>query len=214
MAVPSSGELKLWDNIWNLELNGSQGQNSLHSASVYAGFSTPDAMSDFYGWSDVEPPSIVTNNAASVTDSSMNLRGTVTNTGNEAVCRGFYHGGNPNAYNCNTKYTLAGTQATTGEFTCNRTGLGYNTTYYFWAFGCNSAGTTIGSRLQFTTNLPPFSPAWSCFFTKRYYGFIFTVLWIWFFMGPLCLPKPILRSICSNRELLHYTSHSKWLVLC
>ena len=58
MAVPSSGELKLWDDLWNQEIGGSKGNNSLHSASVYAEFDTPDALGDFYGWSDVEVPSV------------------------------------------------------------------------------------------------------------------------------------------------------------
>ena len=49
MAVPNSGQLKLWDMLWNQELGGSKGNNSLHSASVYAGFSVPDSLGEFYG---------------------------------------------------------------------------------------------------------------------------------------------------------------------
>ena len=75
MAVPSSGQLKLWNDIWNNEIGGTQGNNSLHSASVYAGFTTPDAMGDFYGWSDVEVPSVSTSAMSSVTDNSMQANG-------------------------------------------------------------------------------------------------------------------------------------------
>ena len=44
MAVPNSGQLKLWDMLWNQELGGSKGNNSLHSASIYAGKSVPDSL--------------------------------------------------------------------------------------------------------------------------------------------------------------------------
>ena len=89
MAVPSSGELKLWDTLWNQELAGSQGENSLHSASVYAGFSTPDALSDFYGWSDVETPTVTTSAMSQVEYYRMYANGNVSDTGNEDPDRGF-----------------------------------------------------------------------------------------------------------------------------
>lgn len=154
MAVPSSGELKLWNDIWNNEIGGTQGENSLHSASVYAGFTTPDAMSDFYGWSDVEAPSVNTNSISSVGTTSMTLNGCVTNTGNENPSRGFYHGTNSSAANNNTKYTLGGTQGV-GAFNCTRSSLSQATTYYAWAFACNSAGESQGGRVQAQTTFSP-----------------------------------------------------------
>ena len=163
MAVPSSGELKLWDTLWNQELLGSQGENSLHSASIYAGFSTPDALSDFYGWSDVEVPGVTTGNASSVTANSMVLNGTITDTGNQAVSRGFYHGTNANAYSNNPKYTVSGTQESTGGFSFTRSSLSYNTLYYFWAWASNDAGEAQGARNQSTTNVPAFSPSTAVF---------------------------------------------------
>ena len=157
MAVPSSGELKLWDNIWNQEIGGTQGENSLHSASVYAGFSTPDAMSDFYGWSDVEPPTVSTLTSGATTYNSICARGCINTTGNENPSRGFYFGTNSSAPTSNTKYTLSGTQGV-GAFACNRTGLSYAVTYYWWAFACNSAGESVGNRCQAGTPYPPFTP--------------------------------------------------------
>lgn len=165
MAVPSSGELKLWDNIWNQELGGAQGENSLHSASVYAGFSTPDAMSDFYGWSDVEVPAVSTSTSTSITTNSMVLNGNVSSTGNENPSRGFYFGTNSSAANNNTKYNV-GTGGV-GAFSCNKTGLSYYTTYYNWAFACNSAGEAQGGRITTTTAAPPFTPSCAgCTFTQ------------------------------------------------
>lgn len=167
MAVPASGELKLWDTLWNQELAGTKGENSLHSASVYAGFSTPDALSDFYGWSDVEVPSVTTNSITSATNTSMVLNGNVTNTGNEAVTRGFYHGTNSSNHTANPKYSLGGTQPATGPFSCTRGGLTPQTTYYAWAFACNSAGEAVGGRVQKSTPAPPFTPTLVDFGTQQ-----------------------------------------------
>jgi len=161
MAVPSSGELKLWDDLWNQELDGSKGNNSLHSASIYAGFSTPDALGDFYGYSDVEVPTISTQNETSVTYNSFTANGCVTNTGNGTVTRGFYMGTNSsNPGTANPKYTLPGTTTSTGAFSCNFTSLGNLTSFYYWAWGSNSAGETISSRETATTTAPPFTPTY------------------------------------------------------
>jgi hypothetical protein len=159
MAVPSSGELKLYKDIWGDEIGDPQGDNSLHGAAIYAGFSTPDAMSDFYGWSDVIPPSVSTGNFSSVSFNSVTLNGNVTSTGNEDVVRGFYCGTNANSATNNTKLTLGGTQGT-GAYSCTR-GAGSGTTYYGWAFACNSAGSCIGGRVNTTTPYPPFTPTYT-----------------------------------------------------
>lgn len=157
MAVPSSGELKLWDDLWNSELDGSKGNNSLHSASVYAGFSTPDALGDFYGWSDVEVPSVVSLTATSVNYNTAILRGQVTATGNENVTSGFYFG-TANSSTSNPKLSLGGTRGT-GIYCCSKTSLSAQTSYKSWAFACNSAGECIANTCcTFTTPAPPFSP--------------------------------------------------------
>jgi len=157
MAIPSSGELKLWDTLWNQELGGTKGENSLHSASVYAGFSTPDALSDFYGWSDVEVPSVTTNSASSLASTSFTANGTVNSTGNENPDRGFYMGTNSSAAGNNTKYSIGTGGA--GAFSRSFTGLSSQTNYYYWAYACNSAGEAIGGRVTATTTAPPFSPS-------------------------------------------------------
>ena len=50
MAVPSSGELELYGDI-GTELGVAQSNVTLHGMSQTAGFSAPDAMSEFYGYS-------------------------------------------------------------------------------------------------------------------------------------------------------------------
>jgi hypothetical protein len=49
MALPSSGPLSI--NDIRVELGQSQANSSLRSLSNIAGFSTPDAISEFYGYS-------------------------------------------------------------------------------------------------------------------------------------------------------------------
>ena len=51
MAVPSSGQLREYADI-GVELGVAQSNVSLRGMSAIAGFSTPDAMSEFYGYSD------------------------------------------------------------------------------------------------------------------------------------------------------------------
>ena len=156
MAVPSSGPLGLYADIWGGEIGGAQANTSLHGASVYAGFSTPDAMSDFYGWSDVEVPSVTTNGATSVTTTSMTANGNVTNTGNENPTRGFYFGTSTN-YSSNTKYSVG--IGGTGAFSRSMTGLSY-ATYYYWAYASNSAGEAVGGRITQVTTVPTFTPTY------------------------------------------------------
>ena len=154
MAVPSSGELKLWDTLWNQELGGSQGENSLHSASIYAGFDTPDALSDFYGWSDVEVPAVSTSAASSVSYASMTANGNVTSTGNENPDRGFYFG-TSYSYASNTKYSI-GTGGT-GAFSRSMTGLSQLSTYRYFAYASNSAGEVVGGRVDQATTEQSYS---------------------------------------------------------
>lgn len=55
MAVPSSGELELYGDI-GTELGVAQSNVTLHGMSQTAGFTPPDAMSEFYGYSGVSSP--------------------------------------------------------------------------------------------------------------------------------------------------------------
>lgn len=165
MPLPSDGELKLWDDLWNQELAGSKGDNSLHSASVYAGFSTPDALSDFYGWSDVEVPSVTTQAMSSVNYNDMNANGNVTSTGNENPDRGFYFGRSAQRTS-NTKYSV-GTGGT-GTFTRDMNSLSQLSNYYGWAYACNSAGEATGGRVQAQTTEQSYTVT-SQTFTEGFY---------------------------------------------
>jgi len=149
MPVPSSGELELRGDI-ALEVYGNATGNniSLGAMSDLAGFASPDAMTDFYGYSSLVSPSVTTN-AMSVGETTATLSGNVTSDGGAAITeRGFYFGTISASPTNNTKYTVSGT---TGSYTNNRTGLSTTTTYYCWAFATNTEGTTYGARVQATT---------------------------------------------------------------
>ena len=159
MAVPSSGELRLIQDI-ALEVDGSaSGSNiSLNTLSASAGFSSPNGMLEFYGYSSAVAPSVTTNSLSSVAGTTLTLNGNATSDGGSSITqRGFYFGTNSSSPTNNTKYTVSGT---TGAYSLGRTGLSGSTTYYCWAFATNSVGTTYGSRTQATTS-PVFTPTYS-----------------------------------------------------
>lgn len=163
MAVPSSGQLRLYADI-GVELGVPQSNVSLGAMSNSAGFSEPDSMSEFYGYVDAIPPSVTTNNISNIGETSLTINGNITSDGGATISeRGFYFGTNSSSPTNNTKYTVSGT---TGYYSNNRTGLNDNTTYYCWAFATNSAGTTYGSRVQATT-IAAFNPIFSAASTIR-----------------------------------------------
>ena len=151
MAVPSSGQLRLYADIFTEFTSYSQGNNSLHSASIYAGFSTPDAMSDFYGYTDAVAPSVSSQGATSVAITSYTGNGNVTSDGGATVTdRGFYMGTNSASPTNNTKYAVG---SGTGTYSRSFTGLSSYSTYYYWAYATNTVGTVYGSRITVTTQV-------------------------------------------------------------
>ena len=80
MAVPSSGELRLYADI-GVELGVPQSDVSLGAMSDSAGFAAPDAMSEFYGYVDAVAPSVTTNAISNVGETSLRANGNVTADG-------------------------------------------------------------------------------------------------------------------------------------
>lgn len=149
MAVPSSGQLRLRGDI-ALEVDGSAtGSNvSLRSLSESAGFSTPDTMSELYGYSSSTAPLVSTSSASSIKETTMRINGNVSSDGGATITqRGFYFGRSTNMTS-NTKIVISGT---TGSYLYNASNLVANANYYIWAFATNSKGTTYGSRITART---------------------------------------------------------------
>lgn len=79
MAVPSSGELELYGDI-GTELGVAQSNVTLHGMSQTAGFTPPDAMSEFYGYSNITTTTLNPSDISNGSLSSGNLRFTSTST--------------------------------------------------------------------------------------------------------------------------------------
>lgn len=94
-------------------------------------------------------PTVTTTSASSVTSTTATTGGNVTADGGANVTvRGVCYGTSQNP-------TVSGSHTTdgtgTGAFTSNLTGLTPGTTYYVRAYATNSAGTSYGSQITFTT---------------------------------------------------------------
>ena len=151
MAVPSSGQLRLRADI-ALEVDGdATGTNvSLGTLSNDAGFTDPDNMSEFYGYSSVTAPSVSTDAASSVTASSMQLNGNVTaENGATVTDRGFYFGTDSNYAN-NTKTSVG---SGLGTYNLSQTSLTHSTTYYITAYAVNTAGEAVGVTIGQATSV-------------------------------------------------------------
>ncbi|WP_159434575.1 MBG domain-containing protein, partial [Flavobacterium flevense] len=99
-----------------------------------------------------EVPTVTTTTASGITATGATFSGEVTADGGASVTeRGFVYGTAANPTTANTK-VQDGTG--TGTFTENITGLTAETTYYVRAYAINSAGTSYGSQVSFTTSTP------------------------------------------------------------
>jgi uncharacterized protein (TIGR02145 family) len=100
---------------------------------------------------NITAPSVTTSNITSITQNSANSGGEVTSTGGGTVSsRGVVWSNSPNPTTAsNLGMTTNGSG--TGSFTSSLTSLSPNTSYYVRAYATNSAGTSYGAQLTFTT---------------------------------------------------------------
>ncbi|MCJ7448112.1 MAG: hypothetical protein MUO72_10485 [Bacteroidales bacterium] len=98
-------------------------------------------------------PVITTANITSITQTTASSGGNVTSDGGaEVTVKGVCWGITPKPIIANSK-TNDGTGI--GSFTSNLEGLTPNTLYYVRAYAINSAGTTFGNEISFTTSSYP-----------------------------------------------------------
>lgn len=165
MALQSSGAI----SVSQIKTELTSSSNSLRTLSAAAGFSTPDAMSEFYGYTSSLPPTVVTFAFDQIGETSIRCGGAVNSDGGAAITeRGFYFGTSTNMTS-NPKYTVSGT---VGYYTLNRTGLSPNTTYRCWAYATNASGTTYGAMVTATT-YQVYNPTWATMYTSSqglFYG--------------------------------------------
>ena len=166
MPVPSSGQLRLRADI-NQEVNGNDTDDnvSLGTLSNDSGFTDPDNMSEFYGYSAC---SIVNtghneiNIMSGSSSSSIFVRLRYTDLSLATACQPTSWGvylGTSSTYTNNTKYTLGtGTAGSWGPYSTRDytiSGLSSNTTYYARQWATNVAGESVQTyNSSATTPLP------------------------------------------------------------
>lgn len=101
------------------------------------------------------PNGITTNTITNITDTSAVCGGNISSSGGSAItargiCWSTLH--NPTIVNNHTSNNIG-----KGSFSSNITGLSMGTTYYIRAYATNSAGTSYGTELSFTTNAPVYA---------------------------------------------------------
>ncbi len=107
----------------------------------------------------VNKPTVTTNSVTNITQNSATGGGNVTNDGGATVTeRGICWSTSQNP-TISSSHVANGTG--TGSFTCQMTGLTAGTKYYVRAYATNSAGTSYGNQVDFTTtaNLPTVTTA-------------------------------------------------------
>jgi|GEM_PF-2738431 len=103
-------------------------------------------------------PTLSTNAATNVATSSATLNGNITNTGGETgagTSHGFAYGTSTTLTGANVSTTTLGTYSASGAFSGAISGLTASTTYYFRPYAVNSAGTSTGAIMSFTTATTP-----------------------------------------------------------
>lgn len=94
-------------------------------------------------------PTVTTSSITNITQTTATVGGNVTSDGGATVTeRGVCYSTTQNPTVDNSKVQIG---SGTGTFTSNITGLTANTTYYVRAYATNSAGTSYGEQVLFTT---------------------------------------------------------------
>ena len=119
------------------------------SATNSNGTSSYSSVWQFTTASGGTPSTVTTSSITSITSSSASGGGNVTSQGSSSVtARGVCWSTSQNPTTANSK-TSDGSG--TGGFTSSITGLSDSTAYYVRAYATNSAGTSYGSQVSFTT---------------------------------------------------------------
>ncbi len=99
------------------------------------------------------PPTVTTQAVSSIATTTATGNGNITNLGVPNPTQyGVVWSTSTNPTVALTTKTAQGAIAATGAFTSSITGLAANTTYYVKAYATNTAGTSYGTEVSFTTN--------------------------------------------------------------
>lgn len=131
------------------ELVGAAGSQD-HSYSMSGNHDYAQMVVAIKAASATTTPTVVTNNATSVNDTTAVGNGEVTSDGGATITeRGFCWSTSANPTIANSKIAVAGT---TGTYSDTMTPLVAATGYHYRAYATNSQGTSYGNDTQFTTS--------------------------------------------------------------
>lgn len=154
MAVPSSGQLRLRADI-NQEINGNDTDTnvSLGTLSNDAGFTEPDTMSEFYGYTSCGTPTFGSASASGTPDGHINAQGILYTDGPSCTVTGcgLYIGTSTNRASA-TKITTATSWGIYTYKYFNQTGYTNGSTYYVWIWAYNGANEGVSS--MYTVTIP------------------------------------------------------------
>ena len=144
---------------WNWDLTGGIDGHLLFNAHIF-GWQIINYSKELFDWNTLiasdngviqsgQTPMVTTNSISNITMTSSTCGGNVIDQGNSSVtARGV-------CWSTSSFPTTSDSHTTngigTGSFTSNITGLIANTTYYVRAYATNSAGTTYGDHVSFST---------------------------------------------------------------
>lgn len=154
MALQTSGAISI--SQIRSELGSSSG--SLRTLSAAAGKSTPDAMSEFYGYSNFQQPTLTTTPTGSYSGSTLTMNGNITSAGSETILeRGFYYvvstsSSGVSVGTSNTKVTASGTSTGSFSATASVTASTSSAKYaHFRSFVRNNVGTYMSGGIGMVT---------------------------------------------------------------
>jgi pectin methylesterase-like acyl-CoA thioesterase len=137
-------------NWVNLGGSGTANNSGTILSNSFAGLTTNDFAAAHLNWqSPPNPPTLTTNGITSISTTFATSGGVITNDGNGAItAKGvcWNTGGNPTTSDNHTSDGITST-----PFTSLITGLTAGSTYHVCAYATNSAGTSYGNEVTFTT---------------------------------------------------------------
>ena len=129
--------------------------NTTYYVRAYATNSAGTSYGNQVSFTTDQPPTVSTSSVSNITYKSAICGGNVTSDGGATViARGVCWSTSQYPTNIDS-HTTDGSG--TGPFTSSITGLSSNTTYYVRAYATNSAGTSYGNQVSFTTLIDPWS---------------------------------------------------------
>ncbi|MFI5251969.1 MAG: FG-GAP-like repeat-containing protein [Bacteroidota bacterium] len=150
IGLNQSGGIVSSKTIYSRFSPTSIGSNSGNSISITSTGATPQSVSvSGTGTSVQQSPTVTTTATTYITQTSAQLNGTVNPNGLSTSY--YFHGGCQNGQLVDTRSQDAGSGTSVITVNLLLTGLIPNTTYLYNAAATNSAGTTIGGVLSFTT---------------------------------------------------------------